>query len=221
MTNTDELTVLKHLAAGRSVPFTATATGLPVPAVNLFATAAGYPDIDRVQARIAELLAAGDTPIPVRAPEAAPRLRPVPAPPDPQRERAHPAATPPAPTLEELVRACRRSEFKRTQSLGVKLAELVEKVTGALVAERESAEVKARRAAEREAAQAEVKRLEKALAAARAKAVAAGAPGGTRGGERTCPVCDAGFPSPQALGAHKRHKHGIPGMTASTETRTA
>lgn len=225
MSNTDELTVLKLLGIGRSLAFAATAAGLDLAAVTRFATAAGYPDEAVMKARVEELLSEAQVPIPMREPEAAPpvettprvALRPVPSP----APSASSKSTAPAPTLEELVRACRRSEFKRTQSLGVKLADLAEKVTAALHAERESAEDKAQRAAEREAAQAEVKRLEKALAAARAKAVAAGAPGGTRGGERTCPVCDAGFPSPQALGAHKRHKHGIPGMTASTETRTA
>lgn len=224
MSNTDELTVLKLLGVGRSLAFAATAAGLDLASVTRYATAAGYPDEGAVKRRVEELLATAHTPIPMREPEAArppetmPRvaLRPVPSPVTSLGSKN--AA--PAPTLEELVRACRRSEFKRTQSLGVKLAELAEKVTAALVAERESAEVKAQRAAEREAAQAEVKRLEKALAVARAKAVAAGAPGGVRGGERTCPVCGDQLLSPQALGAHKRHKHGIPG-TAATETRTA
>lgn len=217
MTNTDELTALKHLAAGRSIPFTATAAGLDTATVDAYATAAGYPNTVRVKARIAELLAAGDTPIPVRAPEAAPRLRPVPAPPATRAATPGPSAL----TVDELVRACRRSEFKRTQSLGVKLTELAEKITAALRAERETAEDKARRAAEREAAQAEVKRLEKALTAARANAVAAGAPGGVRGGERICSVCDAHLANGQALGAHKRHKHGIAGTAKTTETRTA
>lgn len=124
---------------------------------------------------------------------------------------------PPMPTVEELVRACRRSEYKRTQNLGVKLAELADRIVATLREERESSERKALRALEIAAAQAEVKRLEAELAAARAKAVKAGASGGARLGPTPCPECGAELTSPQALGAHRRHKHGI----QSTRTRSA
>lgn len=137
------------------------------------------------------------------APTAPPALASVPAP-----TTTKPPA-PPAPSIDELIRACARSEYKRTQSLGVKLAELSEKARAALRSERESAEVKAARSKEIAAAQAEVKRLEAALKAARAKASAAGAPGGARGGPHICPECDHELANAQALGAHRAHKHGF------------
>lgn len=129
-------------------------------------------------------------PAPVAAP---PVLKPVPS---------------PAPSIDELIRACARSEYKRTQGLGVKLAELAEKARAALRTEREAAEAKAARSKEVAAAQAEVKRLEKELAAAKAKAVAAGGSGGARGGPRPCPECGHEFATGQALGAHRAQKHG-------------
>lgn len=128
-------------------------------------------------------------------------------------------AVPPAPSIDELIRACARSDFKRTQALGVKLAQVAEKARAALRAERETAEVKAKRERERTAAVAEIKRLEKALAEARAKATAAGRPGGTRGGERICEECGRQLANGQALGAHKRHTHGI--RSSSPKTRSA
>lgn len=116
--------------------------------------------------------------------------------------------SPAAPSIDDLIRACARSEYKRTQALGVKLAQTAEKARAALRTELEAAEAKAARSAAVAAARAEVKRLEKALAEAKAKAVAAGAPGGARGGPIPCPTCDREFASPQALGAHRSRLHG-------------
>lgn len=113
-----------------------------------------------------------------------------------------------APSIDELIRACARSEYKRTQALGVKLAETAEKARAALRSEREAAEIKAARSKEIAAARAEVERLEKALAEAKAKAVAAGAPGGARGGPHNCPECGQQLATGQALGAHRARKHG-------------
>jgi hypothetical protein len=133
-------------------------------------------------------------------------VAPRPAAPPATRPTATTTSAPPA--IDDLVRACARSEYKRTQTLGVKLADIAEKARTALRAEREAAEAKAARSKEVAAAQAEVKRLEMALAEAKKKAVAAGAPGGARSGPHNCPECDQGFGSAQALGAHRARKHG-------------
>lgn len=231
MSASDSLTVLKLLAKGRPPTFVAKATGLSEPFVERFATEHGWPDQVKISAAIDNLLGAERTAeIPVRAP--------VPSRPAPTRPASTPGVPSPAPggtpngttstqrhdppafTVDELARACRRSEHKRTQALGPKLTELAERITTALRAERETAEAKAKRDAERAAALAEIKRLEQALAEARAKATAAGAPGGVRGGARTCEICGHELANPQALGAHKRHKHNIRSANPKT-TRSA
>lgn len=140
----------------------------------------------------------------VRRPTPPPALAVVP----PVKADAQVAQVAEAPAVDELIRACARSDSKRTQALGVKLADLAEKARAALRTEREAAEAKAARSKEVAAAQAEVKRLEKLLADAKAKAVAAGASGGARGGPCICPECEQGFSSAQALGAHRSRKHG-------------
>lgn len=228
MSTVDTLTILKLLAKGRTPAFVAEAVSVHADTVHRVGREHGWPDESLLLASLQRLTAAAGETIPTREPAPHPVAK------TPQLQMSRPVAKPaqprpalgPAPggtpngapvsprpelTVDELVRACRRSESKRTQALGPKLAELADRITTALRNERETAEDKARRAAEREAAQAEVKRLEKALAEARAKAVAAGAPGGVRGGARECDVCGEHLKNPQALGAHKRHKHGIPG----------
>lgn len=218
MNRPDTLTVLKLLTKGRTPAFVADATRLPLAEVVTVAEAHGWPDRAKLLVVVNDLtLDLGAPDLPVREPTPLPS-RPAPTavttpprgPVAPVPGGTHNGATAsPGFTVDELVRACRRSEHKRTQALGVKLTELAERISATLGTERADAEAKARRAAEREASQAEVKRLVKALAEARAKAVAAGAPGGVRGGECTCPVCGHQLANPQALGAHKRHKHGI------------
>lgn len=91
--------------------------------------------------------------------------RPVPAPPTP----APPAAGSAEPTLDALINAAARSSSKRTQVLGVKLADLAHVVRDRLRDERDTAEKARRERAVREAAAADVARLEAQLREARAR----------------------------------------------------
>ena len=224
------LAALKMLAAGREIRHVQELTSFTSEEVRAIADANGYPDLDKLAKAVNDLnvsLAQRDA-LPTRDHPVPPRPSPPPAPARPAEAPAAGGAlnggarpTPPqdAITVDALARACGRSEHKRTQNLGTKLTELAEKITAALRGEREIAEAKAKRDQERAAALAEIKRLEKALAEARAKATAAGAPGGIRGGARTCEVCGDQLANPQALGAHKRHKHGI--RSSNPKTRSA
>jgi hypothetical protein len=72
-------------------------------------------------------------------------------------------------TVDAIVAAAARSTSKRTQVLGVKLADLAKVVRERLADERKSAEAAEAKRAEQERAAAEVKRLEAALREARAK----------------------------------------------------
>lgn len=73
-------------------------------------------------------------------------------------------------SVDSLVSAAARSTSKRTQALGVKLADLATVIRQRLTEERQAAEKAEREKAEREAAAAEVERLEAALREAKAKA---------------------------------------------------
>lgn len=220
----DTLATVKLLAKGHPVSVVAAAVGAKPAEVSEVGGANGMPDKELLRAAAKRLSAELQDTIP------ATELAPFPPASRPTARSAHPAPTTgpasggtyngaptprPALTVEELARACKRSEHKRTQALGVKLTELAERITTALRSEREAAEMKAKRSEELAAAQAEVKRLTKALAEAKAKATAAGAPGGVRGGARECPECGKQLANPQALGAHKRHTHGIAGKTTT------
>lgn len=106
-----------------------------------------------------------------RPPAAAPvvagarALTSVPHPPTPPAADAGQSG----PAVDALVNAAARSSSKRTQALGVKLADLAAVVRQRLADEREQAERAEKERAEREAAAAEVQRLEAQLAEARAK----------------------------------------------------
>lgn len=111
--------------------------------------------------------------------------------------------------LLALVRACQRSELKRTQALGVKLAALVEQVTVALRGEREAVEAKAKQAEEQATARAEVARLTKQLAAAKAKLRGSAAAGvDEAAGHLACGHCGDLFASAQGRSTHITRKHG-------------
>lgn len=220
MKTADKLAILKLLDKGRPPAFIARATDVPEGMIQALADGLGWPALDHqtIHTEIAGLELEMRGAIPTRQPDTltsrpAPRAVATTAPRSPVAPvpggTLNGAPARPAFAVDELVRACARSGHKRTQGLGVKLAELAEKITAALRAERQAAEAKAKRSEELLAAQAEVKRLTQALSAARAKATAAGAPGGARGGPHTCPVCEMELANSQALGAHKRHKHGI------------
>jgi hypothetical protein len=131
--------------------------------------------------------------------------------------------TGPALSVDALVNAAARSESKRTQALGIKLADLATVVRGRLAEERAAAEKAEHQRAERDAAAAEVARLEEQLRAARAKLrpVRQGGvrsmpqrepqPRSTRGVDLKLPCregCERTFPNAQGRGAHEKRTHG-------------
>jgi DNA-binding transcriptional MerR regulator len=105
--------------------------------------------------------------------------------------RVDPAAI----TVEALINAAARSASKRTQALGVRLADVAKAVRERLADERRAAEQAEATRREREAAAAEVERLEAQLRAARAKLSGRRAGGGStpmqRDPEAKKPLSDA------------------------------
>jgi hypothetical protein len=120
-----------------------------------------------------------------------------------------------APTIEQILAAAKRSEFKRTIALAEKIAEQVADLRGRLNDEREAGEEARKEAAVREQARKQIAELERQLAAARA-ALRGGpvSPGATRSisGE-SVPCTEVGcarvFSRPQGLSRHLRETHGV------------
>lgn len=224
VTAADTLAVLKLLVAGRSIDFVADATGVDAKLVLKFAETHGWPDKTKLNAAVAQLENGAATAIPVRAP--APHLvaktphpqtsRPATTPaqprpaPGPAPGGTYNGAPPPRPplTVDELVRACRRSESKRTQALGPKLAELADRVTTALRTERETAEAKAKQAEEFAAKKAAVDRLAKQLAEARAALRELKPSGVTEAAlDFACEDCGDVFATSSGRARHHTRKH--------------
>lgn len=214
----DVLAVVKLLACGRQVHFVAHATRLTPDQVTQIAGEHGWPDRDRLRSAATELTKTATPGIPERAPTlthpipkrpAPPPPLPRPAPPAPPApSAAAPTPEPPLRVVEDLIRACRRSEHKRTQALGPKLETLADKITTALRSERRAAEANAREAAEFTAHKATVLALGKQLADAKAAlralkptAVTEGAP------QHPCPECGALFTTSQGRALHTVRKH--------------
>jgi hypothetical protein len=131
-----------------------------------------------------------------------------------------PTPTSSGPTIDQILAAGRRSQFKRTVALAEKIAAELRDLRGRLVEERAIAEADRAQAEARAKALAEIAELEKKLAAAKAKLKdtrhAAGLPGGERtAGAGACPDCGELFDTAQRLGVHRRWKHDYRKNTAS------
>lgn len=190
LTPQTRLTVVKHLAAGRSLDFAVTATKLSAEQVRQIAQAHGYPDrqklswaVDVLTEKIDDAQRQTITPRPDLEPSAQrPAARPTPSPSFRINGRAERQPVPPSEpdsTVTLLTRA-RASESKRIQALGRKISDQLDDLHERLDAEdrrqREKAEQARRReeerrkaAEERNRAAAEVKAAEEALRKARAK----------------------------------------------------
>lgn len=220
MKTTDKLTALKLLEKGRPASFIATATGLPEGLIVALADGLGAPVMDRAALRTEidglELLMR--TALPTREPAPLPptsRPAPKPATSTPPAHAPAPGGTPTNGTIrteltvDELVRACRRSEYKRTQALGPKLTELADRITAALRDERQAAEAKAKQAEEFTAKKAQVDRLAKQLADARAQLRELKPAGVTEAAlDFACGTCGDLFTTSQGRGLHTRRVHG-------------
>lgn len=224
MTDTEVITVLKLLGKGRPLEFITAATSLPISRVQAIADKYGWPDQQKITAAIAGLDQAA-TRIPVRAaPEPARGARstnhgpstaipPSLVTPAVRRD----LAPPPGPTVDELVRACRRSESKRTQALGPKLAELAERVTAALRTERDTAEAKRQRAEEFAAKKAAVDKLAAQLAKAKAELRELKPTGVTEAAlDFACEQCGDVFSTSSGRARHITRKHSAPTRKAAT-----
>lgn len=216
-TTSDTLTVLKFLAKGRNIDYVAQATGMSTALVLSLGEAHGWPDTVKLGWAVDQLGAEAVDRIPVRAPDP-PRpvaktpqpVAPIPASlSTPAVRNGSTSTPPPGPSIEDLVRACRRSESKRTQALGPKLTELEQKITAALRAERDSAEAKAKQAEEFTAKKAHVDRLKKQLADAQAALRQLKPSGVTEAAlQFACEECGDLFSTSQGRGMHRRRSHG-------------
>lgn len=104
------------------------------------------------------------------------------------------------PTVDQILTAGRRSEFKRTVGLAEKITTLLVVLRERLHEERKSSVDRERERAQRAAALRDISDLERRLREAKARA------GQT--GDLKCPDCPRTFGRPQALGRHRSQAHG-------------
>jgi len=173
------LTIVKHLANGRDLDFVASVVGISRPHVLEIASKHGYPKIDSLQRAVTLLEEkidrdAKDLPPSAYPAERAPRL----ATQAPSTSTASTASITPAAALtqqpgpdgvEALLNTAKAHPAKRIQAAADKALDAIAKLR-TLVAEDEERHAERRKAeAEKAVARAEVERLEKQLAAAKAK----------------------------------------------------
>lgn len=234
-TTTDTLAILKLLVKGRPPSFVAMATDQNETFVEALATQHGWPDRQKLADAIAVLeidattaaIPTREEPPPIPAGLTTPAVRRG----DGPRSTVHRPSTgdvskqvskelasgPPPLTVDEIVRACRRSESKRIQALGTKLAEAADKATTALRAEREVAEAKLKKAEEFAAKKAAVDKLAAQLAKAKAELSALKPSGVTEAAlDFACEQCGDVFGTSSGRKRHVTRKH-----TPSSQESTA
>ena len=113
------------------------------------------------------------------------------------------------PSLEALLAAGKRSEFKRTVALAERIAVMVHDLRGRLTDEREAAEEKRVREEQLERTKREIAELEEQLKAKReairAVAKPSGSPAVTVQAKQNCPTCGLPFSN---VGVHRARAHG-------------
>jgi hypothetical protein len=232
ITPQQRLTVLKHLANGRTLELTATATRLTRDEVLDIGNHHGYPHTDKLAwavdvltKKIEDDEAAAAISTSPESPSGVKLVDPVRRPPAPTPARP----TPPAPTAPAstdstaaLLLEAAESPNKNIQRLGRRISDLIIDLDERLDAEKAKATAKAKKDREKAAARAEVDRLEQQLAAAkqrlrpaakraREQAVKDGTPRPTKpAGEYPCTVdgCGRKFTTGQGASLHERRAHG-------------
>lgn len=214
-TPTQKLTILKHLAGGKNVDLVATIMHCKPADIIEAAKGHGYPDVEKLKwaADILEKkLEDDDQPTASTLPAGAPRAASVPNLP------AH-GTLPPVSRPDEiriLINTAKAHPSKRIQAAGDRLIDQVNKLRALIVEDQEKHAARRQAEAEKAAARAEVERLEKQLAAAKAKLRGPAKPkpvGKTETKANTAPRgeypcrnegCDEVITTPQGRGLHER-----------------
>lgn len=207
-----KLTLIKHLAGGKPADVVATIMHATKDDVIGVARSHGYPDTDKlawaadVMAKNLEERPDGINPAPLASggqviEGGKPRVVP---------------STPVTPTRDDqtlaMLNAARTHSSKRIQAAALKALEAIGKVRTLVAEDEEKNSAKRKADAEKAAARAEVERLERQLAAAKAKLrgapveVQARAALGSAG-EFPCDGCERSFGSAHGLGVHKGRSH--------------
>lgn len=214
ITPEERLTVVKHLAGGKSLEVTATLTHLDRSVVLDIGSHHGYPSVELLT-RAVDLLEKK------RDRETAPTEHPDPASVTrisrPVAVASTPAATGTPLTrpdeIRVLINTAKGHPSKRIQAAGDKVIDAVDRLKTLLREDQEKHAAKRQQEAEKIAARAEVERLEQQLRAAKAKLR-----GGTTNkkletspssGDHACEHdgCDRSFASSQARAMHQRRAH--------------
>lgn len=215
------ITVLKHLAGGKSVDITATITDLTPETVLDLASHHGYPDTSKLAWAVDVLTKKHDDNQRAAVPAStAPRLAPAPKDVRPAQPSTNPAAaaTPPraSDSLDTLLEVAREHPSKRIQNAASRINTCAQQLRELLRQDDEKNAARRKIEAEKAEARREVERLEEQLAAAKAKLRRKGTVSGStsrRGrplpkGHHPCShaSCDRVFDTPQGRSLHERTK---------------
>lgn len=205
------LTIVKHLASGKTADVVATIMHITRNDVVDVAKDHGYPDVEKLKwaADILEknLARAEMHAIPTASPDAARAAR-LPSQPTPiHRDEPRTQGVAHPDEIRVLLNTAKAAKPKRIQALANKIFDDLDRLRGLLDAETEKTRAKAADDQAKAAARAEVKRLEQQLADAKAKL--RGTPATTTNvtpvveGTHECSSCGKKFASPQGRALHQ------------------
>jgi hypothetical protein len=185
ITPQQRLTVLKHLANGRTLELTATATRLTRDQVLDIGNHHGYPHTDKLAWAVdvltkkieddeaaAAISTSDESPSGVKLVDRPARPAAVPTRPEPARSPQPPQPAAPQTTSDQigvLLNTAKQMSPKRIQSLADRILADVARLRDLVTTEQVNTAAREREDREKAAARAEVERLEKQLAAAKAK----------------------------------------------------
>lgn len=176
ISDTQRLTILKHLAGGKPLSVVATILNLGDDAVREVARHYGYPDTKKL-AWAADIVAKkiddADRALPESTTPTAPRPAPVaarPTPPPPETPLTRPDE------IRVLINTGKGHDSKRIQAAADKVLDAVDRLRTLIDEDQAKHAERRARDAEKAAARAEIERLEKQLAAAKAKLRGGSAP---------------------------------------------
>lgn len=216
ITDTQRLTVLKHLAAGKAINVVATITSLDSEIVRRIGADHGYPDrdklkwaVDIVSKRLDRAAQDAISTSLTTTPHTS--ARPIVLKSRPGQEAPRLEAQLPPDSIAATLTTAQSHPSKRVQAAASRVLGQLDKLRHLIAEDEQKNAARRKAAAEKARIRADVERLEHELAAAKAKLRGKRGPAAARDtdGEYSCTVegCDRVFTSSQGAAAHRRRAH--------------
>lgn len=204
ITPEQRLTVVKHLASGKTPDMVATITGIDRATIVDIGSHHGYPDKDKLSWAVDILTKKLD--------QAAADAIPESATPQPRLVTQHGPTMPTLPAAKPdefriLINTAKGSDSKRIQNLANRILDDVAKLRSMLDAERDRVAARNAKAEAARKIREEIKALEANLAEAKAKLRGSKAKATAPKGEHPCTECGRVFDTNQGRSLHERRAH--------------